>query len=206
MPAADKPDWIVLDLDPDEALPYERVAEAALEVRDVLQSLGLTSWVKTTGGKGLHIVAPFSIRARLGRGEELRPSHRRRLRTTRAGAFTSTIGKAARRGRVLVDYLRNGEGATAVLYSPRARENLTVAMPIAWDDVGRVNPGAFTVRTVPSLLAKRRTDPWADFLTTRQTLPPPLEDVLARSRSGTRPARGSGDFEKAAKERGARKR
>jgi len=191
LPAADKPDWIVLDLDPDEALPYERVAEAALEVREVLKSLGLASWVKTTGGKGLHVVTPFRPHFGWDVVKRFALTIAEDFERRAPDAFTTTIGKAARHGKILVDYLRNGEGATAVLpYSARAREEITVAMPIAWDDVRRVHPREFTVRTAPDLLARRRKDPWADFFTTKQSLPPKLDELLADARSGARAGRG----------------
>ncbi len=97
-------------------------------------------------------------------------------------AFTATLSKAARRGRIFVDYLRNGEGATAVVpYSARARTGLTVALPIAWDAVRQVHPGDFTVRTVPDVLARRRRDPWGDLRASKQRLPEDLDELLGRA-------------------------
>ena len=179
LPAADRPDWIVLDLDPAEGLPYGRVVEAALEAREVLRSVGLESWVKTTGGKGLHVVAPFRPR----HGWDVVKGFARAIAedfVRRApDAFTATLSKAARPGKIFVDYLRNAEGATAVLpYSVRARAGATVAMPIAWSDLRRVHPRDFTVRTAPDLLARRARDPWADLLTTKQSLPPKIDELL----------------------------
>lgn len=187
LPAADKPDWIVLDLDPDEGLPYGRVVEAALEAREALQRIGLSSWVKTTGGKGLHVVAPFRRRhgwdAVKGLARAVAEDFARRA----PDVFTATPSKAARGGKIFVDYLRNGEGATAVLpYSARAREGVTVAMPIAWEDVRRVHPKDFTVRTAPGLLSRRRRDPWADLLTTKQRLPPNLDELVDKATAGRR--------------------
>jgi bifunctional non-homologous end joining protein LigD len=187
LPAADKPDWIVLDLDPDEGLPYGRVVEAALEAREVLQGIGLRSWVKTTGGKGLHVVAPFRPRhgwdAVKGLAHAVAEDFARRA----PDAFTATLAKSARRGKIFVDYLRNGEGATAALpYSARARAGITVAMPIAWEDVRRVHPEDFTVRTAPGLLSRRRRDPWADLLTMKQRLPPNLDELVAKVTAGRR--------------------
>ncbi|MEP7125137.1 MAG: DNA ligase D [Byssovorax sp.] len=183
LPATDRPDRIVLDLDPDEGLPYGRVVEAALEAREILASVGLDSWVKTTGGKGLHVVVPFAPK----HGWEVVKGFARAVAEDFARrapeAFTATPAKAARRGRIFVDYLRNGEGATAVVpYSARARAGITVALPIAWADVRRVHPGDFTVRTVPDLLARRRGDPWSELRTSKQRLPENLDDLLSRSR------------------------
>jgi bifunctional non-homologous end joining protein LigD len=185
LPAADKPDWIVLDLDPDEGLPYGRVVEAALEAREVLQSVGLKAWVKTTGGKGLHIVAPFRPR----HGWDVVKGFARAVAEDFArrapDAFTTTPAKAARRGKIFMDYLRNGEEATAVLpYSARARENITVAMPISWEDIRRVHPKDFTVRSVPGLLSRRRRDPWAELLASKQSLPSNLDELIARAKAG----------------------
>jgi bifunctional non-homologous end joining protein LigD len=184
LPAADRPDWIVLDLDPDEALPWGRVVEAALEAREVLRSIGLASWVKTTGGKGLHVVAPF--RPKHGWDVVKRFAHviAEDFERRAPEVFTSAASKAARPGKIFVDYLRNGEGATAVLpYSARARAQVPVALPVAWDDLRNVHPGELTVRTVPGLVARRRKDPWADFFTAEQSLPPEIGTLLAAKRS-----------------------
>jgi bifunctional non-homologous end joining protein LigD len=187
LPAADKPNWIVLDLDPDEALPYGRVVEAALEAREVLRSIGLASWVKTTGGKGLHVVAPVRPRHGWDVVKRLARAVAEDFVRRSPDAFTATPSKAARRGKIFVDHLRNGEGATAVLpYSARARENVTVAMPIAWEDLRRVHPKDFTVRTAPGLVARRRRDPWALLLETKQSLPHDLDELLAKAKVGQR--------------------
>jgi bifunctional non-homologous end joining protein LigD len=180
LPAADKPDWIVIDLDPDEGLPYERVVEAAFEARESLRSVGLESWVKTTGGKGLHVVAPFRPQHGWDAVKTFTRAIAEDLARREPDAYTATLSKAARRGKIFVDYLRNGEGATAVLpYSARARPGVTVAMPVAWDDLDRVHPGDFTVRTAPAFLARRRRDPWADLLATKQRLPKEIERLVA---------------------------
>lgn len=183
LPDADEPDLIVLDLDPEEGLAYGRVVEAALDAREQLRSIGLESWVKTTGGKGLHVVVPF----RPMHGWDVVKKFARVVAEDfvrrKPDAYTATPAKAARRGRIFVDYLRNGEGATAVLpYSARARAGLTVAMPIAWEDVRRVHPRDFTIRTVPDLLARRRRDPWADLLASKQSLPENLDELLPPAR------------------------
>jgi bifunctional non-homologous end joining protein LigD len=164
LPRWDRPDQMVLDLDPDPAVPFARVVETARTLRDDLARLGLTSFVKTTGGKGLHLVTP------------LRPDHPWKVVSALARAvataaarrapkeLVATMAKSARTGKIFVDYLRNAQGATAVLpYSPRARPGVTVALPVGWRDLGRLDPADFTVATVPKLLARRRADPWADY-------------------------------------------
>jgi bifunctional non-homologous end joining protein LigD len=172
LPATDKPDWIVLDLDPDEGLPFARVAAAALTAREVLRSIGLESWVKTTGGKGLHVVAPFRARYGWDVVKPVAQAIAADMARQAPDAFTASPTKAARHGKIYLDVLRNGEEATAVLpYSARARDCLTVAMPISWDDVRHVHPQDLTVRTVPNLLALRADDPWAGLLSLKQKLP-----------------------------------
>jgi bifunctional non-homologous end joining protein LigD len=172
LPKWQRPDWIVLDLDPDEALPFSRVVDAAFEVREALKSLGLESWVKTTGGKGLHVVAP--IARRYDWDTVRKATQQIALLMTKAAPdrYVATMSKNARAGKIFVDYLRNVEGATAVLpYSARARPGLPVAVPIAWTDLRALDPQELTIATVPKLVAARRIDPWADLLGTAQTFP-----------------------------------
>jgi bifunctional non-homologous end joining protein LigD len=186
LPEPDKPDWIVLDLDPDEGLPYERVIDAALESREVLRSLGLESWVKTTGGKGLHVVAPFLPSHGWDAVKRFARAIAEDFARRAPDAFTAALSKAARPGKIFVDYLRNTEGATAVLpYSARARGGLTVAMPIAWEEIRSVHPRDFTVRTALDVLARRRQDPWADLVTSAQSLPPNLDELIAKTLRGS---------------------
>lgn len=172
MPRWDRPDWIVFDLDPDEALPWSDVVDAAFEVREALRTLRLESWVKTTGGKGLHVVVP--IARRYDWTTVKNAAHEIALLLTRAAPdrYVATMSKRARKGRIFIDYLRNGEGATAVLpYSPRARPGLPVALPMPWDELRGCHPGELTIQTVPRLVASRREDPWSTLLGTKQTLP-----------------------------------
>jgi bifunctional non-homologous end joining protein LigD len=183
LPATDRPDRIVFDLDPDEGLPYGRVVEAALEAREILASIGLEAWLKTTGGKGLHVVVPFRPKHGWGVIRGFARAVAEDFARRAPKAFTATAAKAARKGRIFVDYLRNGEGATAVVpYSARARAGLTVAMPIAWEDVRRVHPRDFTVQTVPDLLARRKIDPWAELRASKQRLPDDLDEMLDKAR------------------------
>jgi bifunctional non-homologous end joining protein LigD len=171
MPRFDRPDWAIFDLDPDEALPFSAVVEAAREVRDVLSTLDLSSFVKTTGGKGLHVVVPLSPVHDTATVRAFTEGIARVLAARSPDQYVATMSKKARTGKIFVDWLRNGEGATAVLpYSPRARPGLTVAMPVAWKELSKVHPQELDVRTVPPLLARRRVDPWAELLGTRQRI------------------------------------
>jgi len=179
LPRYDQPDWIVFDLDPDVGLPFARVVESALELRDELAKMGLVTFVKTTGGKGLHVVVP--LRPKDGwdvvGGFSAAVAHAMVKRAPKD--YVATMTKAARKGKIFVDHFRNGQGATAILpYSARARAGAPVAMPIAWKDLPHVDPREITVLTAPGLLAKRRNDPWAELLETKQTLPRNVVDAL----------------------------
>ncbi|MEO6573443.1 MAG: DNA ligase D, partial [Polyangiaceae bacterium] len=184
-PHAAKPDWIVMDLDPDEGLPFPKVIEAALEMREVLRSIGLESFVKTTGGKGLHIVAPFEPEFTWTEVKSLTQAIAHDFARRKPEDFTANMAKRARTGKIFVDYHRNGEGATAVLpYSPRTKPGMTVAMPVPWRDLRHVDPLAFTVRTVPAHLKKRKKDPWAAFFSLGQKLPDEVRHGPRANRDG----------------------
>lgn len=175
MPRWQKPDWMIFDLDPDEGLPFTKVVDAANTLREMLAGMGLVSFVKTTGGKGLHVVVPLAPRGRRADWGFVRSFAEATANAMVASApdrYVATMSKRARKGKIFVDWLRNAKGATAVLpYSVRARKGSPVAMPVAWTDLPRLDPRELTVRTVPAILAKLRKDPWADLLTTEQTLP-----------------------------------
>jgi bifunctional non-homologous end joining protein LigD len=164
MPRPDRPDRITIDLDPDPDLPWERVAEAAQLVRALVEEVGLHAFAKTTGGKGLHIVVPLLRR----QGWDEVKSFARAIAEHLVGAmpdrFTASIARQQRAGRIFVDYLRNGEAATAVAaYSVRARPGAPVSMPIRWDDLAEDVRGRFNLTNVPDLLAAQRRDPWAGY-------------------------------------------
>jgi len=168
----ERPDRLVIDLDPAPGLPWPRVVESAEEARALLKDVGLVSFVKTTGGKGLHVVAPLrpeagwdALRA-LGEGIGAEMTRRAPDR------YTINPLKAARRGRIFIDYLRNVRGATAVApYSPRAKPGAPVSTPLTWSELSaKIDPAAFTVSTVPKRLATLRKDPWADFFSVDQAI------------------------------------
>jgi bifunctional non-homologous end joining protein LigD len=171
-PRIDRPDRITLDLDPDPELPWRTFREALELTRALLDSLELKWFVKTTGGKGLHFVLPI---VRRDGWDEIK-DFARRFAEHLAGSiptlFTATMSKAKRAGRVYVDYLRNGEGATAVTaYSLRARAGLPVSMPIAWEALDDdVRGDRFNIGNVTRILAGQRVDPWADYAQARQSI------------------------------------
>jgi bifunctional non-homologous end joining protein LigD len=163
------PDQLVFDLDPDESVRWEAILGAAFLLRDLLGELGLKSFPKATGGNGLHVCVPLLRRASW---EEAKPFARavaEALVRRNPKALLAKASKAARKGRIFVDYLRNGRGATAVMpYSARARPGLTVALPLSWDDLPEQRP-SWTIAEVPDLLAARE-DPWTEYRSTRQAL------------------------------------
>jgi bifunctional non-homologous end joining protein LigD len=166
------PDRVTIDLDPDEGLPWQRIADAAIDVREALRGIGLESFAKTTGGKGLHVVVPLAPKLGWDEVKAFAKWVADSLVAQRPEDFTANMAKKARQGRIYIDYLRNGRGATAVgAYSPRARPGAPVSTPLFWEEVERgVRPEGFTIETVPSRLAALPTDPWADIGNARQSL------------------------------------
>jgi bifunctional non-homologous end joining protein LigD len=159
----ERPDMMVFDLDPDPGIGWDRVALAAFDVRKRLGELGFTSFVKTTGGKGLHVCAPIKRNIDWDSFKAFTKAFADKMAAEEPKLYTSNMAKSARRGRIFVDYLRNGRNATFITpYSPRARENATVATPITWEELAHgVDPQAFTTQTIPQRLAKLKKDPWA---------------------------------------------
>jgi bifunctional non-homologous end joining protein LigD len=173
---------MVFDLDPGEGVAFADVVKAALDLRDQLGRLGLQSFCRTTGGKGLHLVVPLEPVADWDVVKPFCRAFAETLSQEQPDRFLSTVKKVDRKGRILIDWLRNGLGATAVAsLSPRAREGATVATPLAWEEVNRrLDPARFTLRTIPDRLARQRDDPWPGFASLRQRLPD-----LAQKPAGT---------------------
>jgi bifunctional non-homologous end joining protein LigD len=169
----DRADRIIFDLDPAEGLGFEEVIRAALEVRERLTALGLVSFVKTTGGKGLHVVAPIDATAEWQEVKRFAKGVSAEMAADSPERYLTKISKAEREGRIFIDYLRNDPTSTAVApYSTRSRAGAPVAMPIRWDEVkAGLDPCDYTLATVPGLLAKQKADPWAEMFSVRQTLP-----------------------------------
>jgi bifunctional non-homologous end joining protein LigD len=166
----EQPDRITIDLDPDESLPWETLTEAALDVRKRLKALKLESWVKTTGGKGLHVVIPIKPEQPWPAIKEW--AHRFVLGMERDNPrlYLTKMTKAARAGKIYLDYLRNERGATAVApYSPRARKGAPVSVPLAWTELKAQRPD-FRVANFAEWSHRLKKDVWAALLTSNQSL------------------------------------
>jgi bifunctional non-homologous end joining protein LigD len=164
------PDRIVLDLDPGPDVPWATVVASAKVVRKLLLTLDLESFVKTTGGKGIHVVVPIEPRHEWTACLELSRAAAEALTRHDPSLFTTTFAKRGREKQILVDYMRNNRTNTSVAaFSTRAREGATVSMPLAWTELtAKLDPASFTVETVPARLARQKKDPWAEYFTLKQ--------------------------------------
>jgi bifunctional non-homologous end joining protein LigD len=168
----ERPDFLVFDLDPAEGVAWSQVAAAAKSLCDRLNDLGLECFLRTTGGKGLHVGAPLSRRNTWEEVKAFAKGIADAMVADDPRHYIATMSKAKRRGKIFVDYLRNQRGATAIAsYSTRSRPGATVATPLSWTELtSKLEPKKFTVQTIPARLKKLRTDPWARFFKTRQSL------------------------------------
>lgn len=168
----DRPDRIIFDLDPGEGLGFAAVVAAALELRERLAALKLASFVKTTGGKGLHVVMPVDPVLDWKAAKAWAKALSELMAADAPDKYLTRIAKAERTGRIFIDYLRNDPTSTAVgAYSTRARAGAPVALPLPWDALKpSLDPAAFNVRSVLQRLA-RTADPWAGMADVRQSLP-----------------------------------
>jgi bifunctional non-homologous end joining protein LigD len=163
---------MVFDLDPDEGLAWDKIALAAFELRGFLNKLGLTSFVKTTGGKGLHVTVPVKRGLDWDAHKEFTKLVSEAFEAAAPDRFTTNMAKRARKGKIFVDYLRNGRNATFIApYSPRARDGATVAVPITWEELAAgIEPLSFTTLTVPRRLAQLGEDPWREYFDVKQAI------------------------------------
>ncbi len=169
-----RPDRIVFDLDPGPDVPWGSVVLAARVVKETLERSKLRSFVKTTGGKGLHVVVPFvpaegwdtCLAFARGVADE--------IESREPSAFTTSMSKAKRRGKIFLDVLRNVRGSTSVAaFSTRARAGAPVSLPLEWDELEGAEPSTITAPGVLERLTARRKDPWASYGRMKQRLPSP---------------------------------
>ncbi|CZT35996.1 DNA ligase D [Rhizobium sp. 9140] len=169
----EKPDMITMDLDPGEDVSWAEIIEAALLLKGEIEAKGLDAFVKTSGGKGLHVVVPLKPSA----GWPAVKAFAKGLATDAAkqdpDRYLAVATKAKRRGRIFIDYLRNGHGATAVApYSTRARPGAAVSAPLEWSELSEaIGPDYFTVDNMPARLASLKKDPWDGFFAAAKVLP-----------------------------------
>lgn len=170
----DKPDQIVMDFDPDESVPFNKVKQGALELRDILEQLDIKSFVKTTGGKGLHLQFPFEPNYDWDQVKDFAKTLVQEMASRHPSLYTANMSKKARKGKIFLDYLRNGKGSTAIApYALRARETSSVAMPITWDELKKLKTAdTFTMKKALEHVKGRgrRSDPWKDYFKTKQKI------------------------------------
>ncbi|HEX4564970.1 MAG TPA: non-homologous end-joining DNA ligase [Vicinamibacterales bacterium] len=167
------PDRIILDLDPGPDVRWPAVVAAAKLVRRMMQTLDLESFVKTTGGRGLHVVIPIAPREDWSACLDFARAAAESLVRHDRKQFTTTFSKRGRERQILIDYMRNNRTNTSIAaFSTRARKGAPVSMPISWTELtARLDPASFTVETAPVRVAKQRKDPWAGYFHSRQRLP-----------------------------------
>ncbi len=169
----EQPDRLIFDLDPGEDVPWSAVIEAAREVRARLADLGLVSFVKTSGGKGLHVVVPITPGPDWDHAKAFTKSIADAMAKQKPDRYLAFMTKKARRGRIFVDYLRNGRGATAVgPYSPRALPEASVSTPLDWDELSEgIRPDHFKIDNLRQRLDVLKQDPWHEIGKVKQKLP-----------------------------------
>lgn len=169
----EKADRLVFDLDPDVGLDFEAVRSAAFHFRDILKQVGLATFPMLTGGKGVHVIAPLTPRAKWGEVKDFAHRLAQAVAQRDPDNFTAALAKAQRKGRIFVDYLRNQRGATAVMpYSARAREQAPVAAPVSWKEMETIDkPSHFHIGDANELLKRARSKALSGWGRADQELP-----------------------------------
>lgn len=167
-----RPDQIVMDFDPDPAVPWKEVVSAAFELKAMLEDLKLKSFVKLTGGKGLHVHIPIAPLYDWEQVKSFSQTLALQLVSVNPDKYIATMSKKARKGKIFVDYLRNGYGATAVVpYSLRAKPTSAVALPIEWTELKKIkSPQEYTIRKALKKIKARKADPWKGMLKLKQKI------------------------------------
>jgi len=163
-------DRIVFDLDPDSAVAWPRVISAARDLRAELRALGLESFVRTSGGKGLHVVVPLAPAAPWDDARKFSAAFAEAMSERHPEAYVARAGEKNRRDRIFIDWMRNGRGATSVAsYSLRARPDAGIAMPVSWTQLARITSGS--MYALPGALKRLPKDPWHGIEKIKQALP-----------------------------------
>ena len=167
-----KPDRVIFDLDPGEGVTWPMLQEAAVLMRTLLTELGLEAWLKTSGGKGLHVVVPLAPRMDYETVKSFSQAAVRHMAKVIPSRFVAVAGGANRVGKIFIDYLRNGHAqTTAAAFSARSRPGLGVSMPIAWDQLPGVKSGSqWSIATAREYVSFQKDDPWADYWKAKQSL------------------------------------
>jgi bifunctional non-homologous end joining protein LigD len=180
-----EPDRFILDLDPGEGVTWQHVKEAALLVRTLLDELELDSWLKTSGGKGLHVVVPLAPKLHYDVVKAFSQAFVQHMARTIPQRFVAKSGGSNRVGKIFIDYLRNGHAqTTAAAFSARARPGLGVSMPISWEQLPEVKRGdQWTIATAREYLSFQKDDPWAAYWKSRQMLTKAMKLLGVSTRS-----------------------
>lgn len=168
----EKPNIITLDLDPGPAVEWKKLIETAFLIKESLEKMQIISFVKTTGGKGLHVVLPIKRQYKWSDIEIFAHTFVNHLVSLNPDLYIATMSKSKRKGKIYLDYLRNQRGATTIApYSTRARENAPVSTPLSWDELStKIKSNTFTIKNLPERLHNLKKDPWEDFFTIHQQL------------------------------------
>jgi bifunctional non-homologous end joining protein LigD len=172
------PDRMVFDIDPDEGLDFGQIKQAAVDIRDVLDVLGLRSWALLSGGKGVHVVVPLVPEADWPAVKAFCQNFAKLMAKSDPERFVANMSMARRKGRMFLDYLRNGQGATAICpWSTRARAGGSVAVPVTWDELAGIErANAFDVFAAAARV--KGPDAWAGFLEADQVLTSKMQQVV----------------------------
>jgi bifunctional non-homologous end joining protein LigD len=181
--ALGKPDRMVFDLDPDPALDWDAMIEAAQLARELLAELGLESWCKTSGGKGLHVVVPIAKALGWEDVKAFSQAVAQHMAGSLPERFSAKMGKQNRKKKIFVDYLRNNRGSSTIAaFSARARAGLGVSVPLAWNEVEHTTGGdQWTIGNLRERLDALKSDPWAGYSTCRQHITAAMRKRLDRS-------------------------
>lgn len=170
---------MTFDLDPAEDVKWKSVVECAFLIKEFLAFLHLKSFVKTTGGKGLHIVVPLRATISWDQLRDISNIIADLIVDSNPDKYIATMSKLKRQGKIFIDYLRNARGATAIgTYSTRANAACTISTPLHWDELSEYRSDSFTINNINDRLNSLKSDPWADFLKTNQSITNKIKKTL----------------------------